>query len=270
MPRWKRRWPTWSRRWADATTTIEDGDFVTLIGETKTFESARKLFNKNKEKRIHIAIMGETSTAVWLCRAFRSRVFTVRTFVQNHERAEELSEKLPHVTILEADPTDATTVADEHMEKVDTFIAATHEDERNILACAQAKRLGVGTSIAVVQQPKYLHLFPHVGIDHAFSPRADAVKAILHLIDTGPIRSLAVFAHDTAEVYELRPSKWAKVIGHELRNIKMPTQSMIAAIRRDDNAYVPGADDQVLAGDVMLVIGPRGIVDDLLKLFVAK
>ena len=163
---------------ADAATMIEENDYVTLIGETKEFDAARKLFNKEKEKHIYTAIMGETSTAVWLCRAFRRRMFSVRIFVEDRERGEELSDKLSHVTVLEADPTDATTFIDEHMEKVDTFIAVTDEDERNILACAQAKRLGVATSIAVVQRSKYLHLLPHVGIDHAFSPRADAVKAI--------------------------------------------------------------------------------------------
>lgn len=255
---------------ADADTTIAQGDMVTLIGETKQFEAAHKMFSKNREKRIDIAIMGETPTAVWLCRALKSRIFSVRLFVQHRDRAEELSEKLGHVTILDADPTDSATFADEHIGKTNVFVAVTDDDEQNILACAQSKAMGVATVIAVVPRAKYLHLFPHVGIDHAFSPRADAVKAILHLIDTGPIRSLATFANDVAEVYELRPSKRAKVLGHELRNIKMPAQAMIAAIRRGDNVYVPGADAQIAAGDTILVIGPRGISDDLRKLFVTK
>ena len=255
---------------ADAGTMIAEGDFVTLIGEAKTFDTARKLFTKGKEKRRQIAILGETTIAVWLCRALRSRFFGVRLFVENRERAEEVSDKLGHVTVIEADPTDAATFTEEHIEKIDAFVAVTDDDERNILACAQAKALGVSSSIAVVERTKYLHLFPHVGIDHAFCPRAVAVKAIQPLIDVGPLRSLAVFADGTAEVYEIRPSKRAKILGHELRNIKLPPQAMIAAIRRGDEVYVPGADDQVLAGDTILVIAPCGIAEDLVKLFVAK
>jgi trk system potassium uptake protein TrkA len=172
--------------------------------------------------------------------------------------------------VLDADPTDPTTSTDEHIEKADAFIAVTDDDEQNILACAQAKTLGVATSIAVLQRAKYFHLLPHVGIDEAFSPRAVAVKAIQHLIDVGPIRSLAVFADDTAEVYEVRPSKRAKILGHELRNVKLPPQAMIAAIRRGEDVYVPGAEDQIAAGDTLLVLGPCGIADDLVKLFVSK
>jgi trk system potassium uptake protein TrkA len=255
---------------AGADTEIDEGDLVTLIGETKTFDAARKLFNKGKEKRRNVVIMGEASTAVWLCRALKSRLYSVRLFVQDHARAEELAEKLDHITILEADPTDSETFTDEHIERVDVFIAVTEDDEHNILACAQAKALGAHTTIAVVQRSKYLRLFPHVGIDGAFSPRAVAVKAILNLIDVGPIRSVATFADDIAEVYEIRPSRRAKILGHELRNIKLPAQTMIAAIRRGDRVYVTGAEDQVAEDDTLLVIGPVGITDDLRRLFVAK
>lgn len=255
---------------ADASTSIEVGDAVTLIGETAGFEGARSHFQRGKVKRIHIAIMGETPTAVWLCRALKDPVFSVRLFVEQRQRAEELAEKLSHVTVLEADPTDPDTFSDEHVDHVDTFVAATSEDERNILACAQAKTQKVATSIAVVQRAKYLRLVSHVGIDHAFSPRADAVKMILHLIDTGPVRSLATFAAGSAEVYEVRPSSRAKILGNELRNIQLPLQAMIAAIRRDDRVRVPGADDQIQAGDTLLVIGPVGIGAALRELFVHK
>ncbi|MGD2107996.1 MAG: Trk system potassium transporter TrkA [Phycisphaerae bacterium] len=255
---------------AAAGTTIAEGDMITVIGDKKSFEATRKLFNKEREKRLDIAIMGDTTTAVWICRALRSRVFSVRMFVQDRERAEALSEKLDHVTILDADPTDPTTSTDEHLSRAHAFVAATDDDEQNILACAQAKAIGVQTNIVVVTRAKYMHLFPHVGIDHAFSPRADAVKAILHLIDTGPIRSLATVAEGVADVYRLHPSKRAKVLGNQLRNIKLPPQTMIAAIRRGDQVYVPGAEDQIAAGDTLLVIGPQGIEDDLRKVFVTK
>ncbi len=255
---------------AGADTILKEGDYVTLIGESKTFDGARKLFSKERDKRIHIAIMGESSTAVWLCRALKSRIFSVRLFVQHRDRAEALSTKLGHVTVLEADPTESTTSADEHLGKSDAFVAVTEHDERNILACAQAKSLGVKTVVAVVQRAKYLHLFEHVGIDHAFSPRSDAVKAILHLIDTGPIRSVATFADGIAEVYELHATKNTKVLGHELRNVKLPTGTMIGAIRRGEKIFVPGAEDQITLGDALLAIGPREAANDLRKLFTAK
>lgn len=255
---------------ARADTSIAEGDYVTLIGAQKSFDHARKIFNKGLETHHHVTIMGETSTAVWLCRALRSRFFSVRVFVQTRERAEQLSSKLSNVTVLEGDPTDRTTFNDEHIEQADEFIAVTDDDEQNILACAQAKALGVPKAIAVVQRTKYFRLFRHVGIDHAFSPRDEAVKAIRRLIDVGPIRALATFARDSVRVYEVKPSKRAKILGHDLRNIKLPAGTMIAAIRRGEDVLVPGADDQVVADDTILLIGPCGIDGELRKMFVTK
>ena len=255
---------------ANANTPIEAGDAVTLVGKTEAFDSARKLFQKGKEKRKAVTVMGETTTATWLCRALRSRVFSVRLFVQSDQRAEELAEKLPHVTVLRGDPTESATFADEHLEQSDAFIAVTDDDEDNILAAAHAKAMGVKTAIVLVQRARYMHLLPLVGIDHAFSPQAVAVRAIVGMLESGPLRSLAAFSDDLIEVYQIRPSAKAKVLGHDLRNIKLPDRTMIAAIRRGEEVHVPGAEDHVEVDDHVLIVGPRGIDDDLVKLFTKK
>jgi trk system potassium uptake protein TrkA len=253
---------------ANANTIILNDDVVTLIGEQKTYDSARRLFNKDsKHKRQTVAILGETSTAVWLCRALKARDFSVRLFTQDHERAVELSNKLSHVTVVEGDPTDLALFVEERMETLDAFVAVTDDDEQNILACAQSKALGVKSVIAVVQRSKYLHLLEHVRIDHAFSPRQVAVSAILHLIEDHRVRSIATFAAGVAEVYEVRSVRRSNIVGANLRDLKLPASSMIAALRRGEQVFVPGAQHQIEERDTVLVIGPHGITDELRILF---
>jgi len=255
---------------ADAQTVIGEGDLVMLFGESKRFDAARKLFHKGKAKHQHIVIMGEAGVAVWLCRVLKSRIFSVRLFVDGRERAEELSTRLDRVTVLDADPTDEETFADEHIKTADAFVAAMEDDESNILACAQARTLGADRSVAVLQRAKYLHLLPHVGIAHAFSPRHVAVRAMMNLIQDDPIRSLATSADKIVEVFEVTPTLGAEALGPKLRDIKLPVRTMIAAIKRENDVRVPGADDTVVHGDTVLVIGPPGIENGLRKLFVSK
>ena len=81
---------------------------------------------------------------------------------------------------------------------------------------------------------------------------------------------MATFAEGIAEVYQITPSKQAKILGQELRSIKLPDKTMIAAIRRGDEVYVPGAEDRLTADDTILAIGPTGVADQLRKLFVSK
>ena len=103
--------------------------------------------------------------AVWLSRALRATHYSVRLFEINRPRAEELAEKLDHVTVLQSDPTDLAVFAEEKLGNADVFIAMTGDDERNILAAAQAKKLGTKIAIVAVKRAAYLHLLEHVGIN---------------------------------------------------------------------------------------------------------
>lgn len=254
----------------DASTVIEQGDIVTLIGEKSNLESARRLLQTDKIKRKHVVIMGATSMGVWLCRALRQRRFAVRLFVSDRSRAEEVADKLPHVTVIEAEPTEPSVFAEEHIADADAFVALTSDDEHNILAAAQAKSLGTKLAIAVTQRSTYLHLLEHVGIDRAFSPRVVAAREIQLLLEPGPVRVLASLVEATADVYEVRVSENAEAVDKPLKSIRLPGPCVIGPIQRGDKVFVPGAEDTVQAGDCVLVIGARGMKDKLKKLFAGK
>lgn len=250
-----------------ATSVIEPGDVVTVVGEQVTIEQGRQAFARGQSKRKHVVIMGGSALGVWLSRALRERQFSVRLFEIDRQRAEELSGKLDHVTVVQADPTDPDVLEEERIGAADAFIAVTGDDEDNILASAQAKSLGVKTAIVAVQRAVYLHLLEHVGIDSAFSPRAVAVNEVRRLLDVGPVRCVATLAQGTADVYEIRPTRRATAIGKELRNLGLPAKCMIAAIQREEEVKVPGAEDTIGFGDTVLLIGPHQIEKDLKKLF---
>lgn len=254
----------------DGGSRILDGDVVTLIGETGGFEAAHSLLKIKKPTRRNVVLMGGSPIAVWLCRALKRRDFSVRLFETDRERAEELASKLEHVTVVHADAIEPAVFAEEHLGSTDAFVALTADDEHNILAAAQAKSMGATSAIVVLQRSTYMHLLPHVGIDHAFSPRSVAVKEIQSLVDPKPVRTLATLAEGVADVYEIRPARKAKVLGYELRNIKFPPQCMIAAIQRGDEVTVPGADAVIKAGDTLIAIGPHEIEKELHKLFTGK
>ncbi len=253
-----------------ATTVVAQGDVVTLVGEKATFEQGRKLFASGKSKRVHVAVMGGSALGVWVCRALKDPRFSLRLFEIQRERAEELAEKLEHVTVVQADPSEPEVCKEERLDGADAFLAVTGDDERNILACAQAKSLGVKTSITILKRPAYLHLLSHVGIDRAFSPRTVAADAIRKLLESGPVWCLATLSQGTADVYEIRPTRRATVIGKELRNVKLPPNCVIAAIQGSDSVRVPGAEDIISVGDTVLLIGPHGIERDLKRVFADK
>jgi trk system potassium uptake protein TrkA len=128
--------------------------------------------------------------------------------------------------------------------------------------------MGVRSAIAVLQRSTYLHLLEHVGIDRAFSPRSVAVSEIQRLLGTGPVRKLASLAEKVAEVYEVEvPPSAKRVVNRPLRDCEFPSHSLIAAIERGDEVFVPGADNRIQAGDTIIVIGPAEVQRDLHRIF---
>jgi trk system potassium uptake protein TrkA len=255
----------------DAESMVEPGDRVTLIGDSRHFDRVRRMFETDSDRRFRIVLMGGSSQSVWLCRALRHSNFSVRLFEPDPERAEELADKLDWVTVINADALQSDALEEERLEQADVFAALTPEDERNILAAARAKTMGVQSAIAVLQRATYLHLLEHVGIDRAFSPRAVAVSEIQRLLNVGPVRHLASLAEKIAEVYELEvPRSATQVINQPLKDCQFPAHSLIAAIERGDEVFVPGADNRIQAGDTVIVIGPAEVEKPLKKLFARK
>ncbi len=239
-------------------TTIAAADVVTVIGESKGFDKVRKLFGSQHAGRRKVIIMGGSSQSVWLCREMRGKPISVRLFVARPDRAQELSEKLDWVTVLNVDVIQTDALQQERIDQADAFIASADDEETNILAAARAKTMGVKKAICVLQRGTYLHLLEHIGVDHSFSPRKSAVEEILRLLEPGPLRGLATMADGLAEVFEVRVTKAAKkVVGIELSHLKLPAQCLVAAIQREGDVFVPGGASELKYGDTAIIIGPQ-------------
>jgi len=253
----------------DASTLIQAGDIVTLIGESEHFSRIRKHFRTEPVRRQRVMLMGGTAQGVWLARALKGPRFAVRMFEPHPDRAEELAAKLNWVTVLRADPTQESDVLqEERIDQADAFVAVSDDDEHNILAAARAKSMGVQHAIAVLQRPTYLHLIKHVGIDRAFSPRVTAVDEILRVIDDSKVRRLGTLVADTIDVFEVRVPKEAKsIIDKPLHQLRFPPKTFIAAIQRDEDVHVPAASDSMEAGDTVILIGPPAARKELKKSF---
>ena len=231
------------------------------------FKPARHLFHDRGVKRQRIAIMGGPPVAVWLCRQLRDRNFSIRLFEQDRKRAEVLAAKLDWVTVIQADPTDPAVFEDEHIDHVDAFVALQNDDEDNILGCAWAKSMGVQQAMAIVQRSNYQHLLRYVGIDRFFSPRLVAIREINDVINERPLRVVASLADHVIDVVRLEVGEDAEVNGKNLKEIALGESGMIVVVDRDDQVFVPQADETIQAGDTLLVVAPHGQEIPLRKRF---
>ncbi len=253
------------------TTTIEVDDTIILVGNSQVFQDTRKLFRDLKAHvRKKIVIMGGVPMAVWLCRNLLDRNFSVRLFEPDRSRAEELAQKLDWVTVIQADPTEIPVFEEEHLADAHFFVSMVDDDEHNILGCALAKSRGIPEVIAVVQRSNYIHLFEHVGINRAYSPRQVAVKEIQNLIDESTLKWMSSLAEGIIDVYRVRVGGSTEVVGSPLKDVPLAPNWVVVALQRDDKVRVPSAMDILEEGDTVLVVGKHGMEKSLKNIFTSS
>lgn len=252
----------------DANTEIQIGDRIVLIANADVFADARRHFQKSEIGRRSVIVMGGPVMAVWLCRALQDRNWSIRLFETSRARAQELAEKMDWITVINADPTERSVYEEEHIGQADVFVALLDDDEDNIIGSVLAKSLGVTQVISVVQKSNYIDLLYHIGVDHPFSPRVVAAQEIEVMLDQRPIRLLASLAEGKIDAFQVRVTEQTPAVGKALKDIKLTPDWVIAAIRRGEDIWVPTADDAILRGDTVLVIGRHGSEKQLTQLLV--
>ncbi len=250
--------------------TVDEGDEVLLVANSDVFHDARRFFRTKDAGRRSVVIMGGTPIAVWLCRALQNRGFSIRLFETEKNRAQELAEKLPWVTVIQADPTDPTVFTDEHIENADAFVALTH-DEHNILSCAWAAGLGVKETYPVVARTDYAPFVRAMNMTQAFSPRELAVAEIKQRLARKQLTKVATLAGDELAIYRIRVGKDAPVSGKPLSELNLMPDCMVVVIEHDEHhGVVPDAHKVLEERDVVFVVVRKDYEKELRKLFAVR
>ena len=189
----------------------------------------------------------------------------LRVIERDRGRGELLAASLRHALILEGDGTDLELLESEEIGRSDVMVSVIDNDERNLLASLLGRQLGVGKVITRVSKASNLALFERVGIDVALSAQATAVTSVVHQIDGGRASLLAVLEEGQARVVELTvPADYRPTA---LRDVNLPTDSIVGTILRKGRVLVPGGDDQVCPEDRVLVCCKDSAVRQVRDLF---
>lgn len=248
---------------------IEPGDEVTLVGHREKLGAVQQLFQEQSAARERVAILGGGKLGLHLALALENKIRTVKLFERKPDHANELAERLRKAKVVCRDAVSRATLEQEHIDSYDVFVAATGDDERNILACVLAKEVGAREVVAVVHQPDFAQLVARLGVDLAVTPRTSIANRVLKLAHQREVASLAVLGEGQVEVLEFAPNGDCAALGKPLRDLKakFPRGALIAAILRGKQVIVPSGEDEIRAGDHVVAIATAESLDAVQRLF---
>lgn len=249
---------------ADASISL--GDRITLIGAHGELEKVASQFEDRSSHRTRVVIAGGGEIGFNLARLLERTRCRVTVLESDADRCELLAERLPRSTVLHANVKSRADLEEARIGKTDVFVACTGRDEENIVCGVEAKELGCKRLITIVRSPDYANVLGRLGVDTAVSPREAMSRQISGLVASGPIQERTSIADDAAEVWELEVPEGCPATMCSLRDLAL-SQSLVAAIERDDHVKLPSADDQLRPGDLVIMLVQKDAAERVGALF---
>lgn len=237
----------------DAEIRPDDDVFVMVHRDAANLVNALSGIDRDTVLR-KVLILGGGRIGAELARDLEDTGVEVTLIEQDRERCERLTTLLRRVIVVHGDATDIDLLLDSGVETTDGFIATSSDDETNILAGVQVKRMGCSKVIAVTRKPQYSTLITSTALlDTAVNPNMATADAITRHVQAGRVTSLASLGALRASVVEYAAREGASIVGTPLKSLKLPTGSVVAAIQSGDTVRTPGGDDIIVEGDRVIV-----------------
>jgi trk system potassium uptake protein TrkA len=173
---------------------------------------------------------------------------------KDSEVCEKLSSELNALVIC-GDATDKKTLEDAKIQMADVFVAATGNDNENIVASQLAKyTYKVPLVLARVEDMDRAKMLRGMGIDLIVSPSHVAALVFENAIALPNTTSILVSETITRAVEVTIPGD-SKVLGKRIRDLNLPLECVIAVIYRGGKLILPHGDTVMKPGDIVALIG---------------
>ena len=242
------------------------GDRIYLLGHAGRMDEIEDSFGSGREAA-RVCIIGGGVIGSALARLLSAADVEVMLVEKDRDKAEVLADELAEVTVIHGDGTDIHLLEDEQVGAFDLFAAVTSEDEVNLMAGLLAKRIGVQRTISIAQRPDYAEIYHQLGIDIVLSPRTVASEHILRYVRRSEVQSLTLLEHGQAEVLELSAREGSRIVGTPLKRLNMPRGALLASVVSKDKVRIPRGDDQIQAGDTVVVVATAAARTAVERLF---
>lgn len=209
-------------------------------------------------KQFVVVGLGRFGSSV--ARTLAENNFNVLAIDTNEERVQMIANEVTHA--VEADATDEDALRTLGVRNFDVAVVSIGDNiHANILSTLILKELGVPYVVAKAQDALHGKVLSKVGADRVVYPERDMGVRIAHNLISSNVLDYIEFAPDYS-IVEIITSP--NMIGKTLAQLELRSKFgvNVMAIKRGKNLNItPGANDRILEGDVLIVMGKNEDLD---------
>ncbi|MED9996452.1 MAG: Trk system potassium transporter TrkA [Paludibacteraceae bacterium] len=244
---------------------IKINDIVYFLTTRSGIEEVRILSGK-EEFEIHSTMfLGASRIGIRAVQELPNNM-NIKVIEQDREKGMHLLDKTDKALLINGDGRDIALLKEEDIESYDAFVALSGNSETNILACLAAKNLGVKRTIAEVENNDYISMAESLDIGAIINKKIIAASHIYQLILGGDV-SVKCLTFVDVLVVELMAEDNSAITKEPLKTIKLPANTTIGGIVRNDKGIVAVGDTQIQPGDRVIVFCGEDTVHKIEKLF---
>lgn len=175
------------------------------------------------------------------------------------------------VTWVNADACELAALRRCGLETVDVVVAATGDDEDNLVISLLAKQeFAVPRVVARVNNPKNHWLFNESwGVDVAVSTPHQLSAMVEEAVSVGTLVRLLQLGDGQARLVEVTLAPDSPALGKSIADLAIPRDSTFVAVIRERHVMVPRGETMMQAGDEVVVLVAGDSDDEVKRLLIA-
>ncbi len=215
---------------------------------------------------MNIAIAGAGNVGTFIAADLVKAGHNVMVLEIDQEIVQREAARVP-ATFLHADACEYSALHDAGIETVDVMVAATGDDEDNLVISLLAKQeFGVPRVVARVNDPRNHWMFNETwGVDVAVSTPHLLSGVVEEAVSVGTLVRLFHLGDGSARLVEVTLADTSPAANQMVSALGIPRDATIVAVIRDRHVEVPRGDTVLAAGDEVVALVTSDTAEDQLK-----
>lgn len=217
-----------------------------------------------------IAIAGAGAVGTFMAEDLAGNGHEVMLLERDPNTAKRVQASLPQVDVRTVDACEISSLAGINLDKIDVMVAATGDDEDNLVISLIAKQeFAVPRVVARVNNPKNHWMYTTSwGVDVAVSTPHQLTAMVEEAVSVGTLVKLLSLGDSGAVLEEVTLAASSPVVGKLVSEIEIPRNATMVAIVRNRHVIVPHGDTRLVEGDEVIVLATNSSEGDIKSLLI--
>jgi trk/ktr system potassium uptake protein len=215
---------------------------------------------------MRVVIAGAGNVGRHLAEDLAGRGHDVTLIEQEKVAATRARQELPVEVIVQlGDACEPYVLEEAKLGEAEVLVAATGDDEDNLVTSLLAKQeFAVPRVLARVNHPNNEWMFTEQwGVDAPVSPPAILTALVEEAVTVGDVVRLLKLERGRVTLVELVIGEGSEMAGRPMYELRLPVDSAIVAIIRDQHVVIPQPETVLAVGDEVMAIATPEVEEDL-------